>query len=604
MAKGGDGSPDRARWIAFVATTVAAAVVVPGVASSYDSDGVPERIFEVHALGGVFIPDDNVFYKTSPMLGLRGTLNNSVWWGVEMDLSIAPAQSQSFGLGMLRSYNPHVVLNTDGIPIGVVITQMDTEERTGRTSTNLFMFGGNVIVNLTDGRIRPFLTLGGGFIDDLGNSDENPAGPFSNGYVQFGAGVKYHFKSGWRPGWGIRLDVRDLVMSKDDLPRAAANAPLIAGQFDIVSGGGADGVLGQEPYDPFEHRGKRWLNNWGITIAVTAPLGWVWKDGDGDLVADRFDQCLTTAPGVVVDARGCGIDTDVDGVFDGLDQCPATPRGATVDLAGCPSDIDGDGVLDGIDLMNDTPTGARVDAQGRHFDTDADGVFDGLDLCEDTPPGASIDLDGCSQNPLEDQLLRGETIVLTGVEFEPGTDEIEPLSFHYVNRIGRLLEHWTGNEEAPRRVEVGVHTDGVGAEDFNLDLSQRRADRLRIYLLENFFGMAQNNLVATGYGQSMPLATDDTEEGRSQNRRVEIRSLGPGGPPEQYDWGAGDFDELEAPRIPTESLDEPVDLLDEVPDEPLPDAPDATETPDLIVPPEPEMPTLPEEPEMPTPDID
>jgi OOP family OmpA-OmpF porin len=192
-----------------------------------------------------------------------------------------------------------------------------------------------------------------------------------------------------------------------------------------------------------------------------------------------------------------------------------------------------------------------------------------------------------------------------------------------VNRIGRLMEHWTGNEETPLRIEIGVHTDGVGAEDFNLDLAQRRAERLRIYLLENFFGMAQNNLAAAGYGESMPLAPDDTEEGRDRNRRVEIRSLGPGGPPEEYDWGSGDLDEQEEPLLPEESLGEPVEpSAAEVPDlveSPEPDLvespePDLVESPEpdlvappdpgLVAPPEPEMPTLPEEPEMPEPDLD
>jgi outer membrane protein OmpA-like peptidoglycan-associated protein len=586
MIHGRDRAHARARLVASVACLVVP-VLGTGAVSAYDPDGVPERIFEIQPYIGAFLPDKNVRYENSGLLGVRGSVNNSSWWALEANFAWAPAQQRNFSQGTLSSYNSEPGLSAQGDTLGWVITNMETNEGAAAVATDLLMFGGAVTAHLMDGTFRPFLTAGGGYMGDL-NAGDSP-GTLSNGYIEAGGGLKY-FR---RNGWSIRLDVRDLIMQKEDLARPYADGPLIAGQHDVVSGGGKDKVLGREPYDPDEYRGKRWLHNWAISLAVSVPFGWAWKDGDGDHVADRFDQCLTTAPGVVVSVDGCGIDTDQDGVFDGLDQCANTPLGATVDITGCPSDTDGDGVLDGIDQMDDTPVGALVDAQGRHRDTDGDGVFDGLDQCDDTPPGASIDLDGCSQNPLEDQLLRGETIVLAGVTFEPGTDEIKPLSYHYVNRIARLLEYWTGSEERPQRVEVGVHTDGVGAEDYNLDLSQRRAARLRTYMLENFYGMAQNNLVAVGYGETMPLGDDETEEGRDMNRRVEIRSLGPGDPPEQYDWGADDFADDEA--LPVTGADPAAD--------PGTPADGTAVPPEPELPPEPEMPLL-EEPEMPEPDLD
>jgi hypothetical protein len=515
MTRGGDRAFGGARSPGAAIGALALALG-SGVASAQDPAAISERIFEVQPYVGAFLPDENIRYENSAMLGIRGSLNNSSWWAVEAQLAFAPGQRRSFGEGLLRSYNAYPGLDANGDTLGWVVSSMDVVESTTVEDTNLLMAGGTATVHLMNGKVRPFVTAGGGFIEDLGADPDSP-GTYSNGYFDVGGGLKYFRRS----GWAIRLDVRDLVMEKSDLARPYGNAALVAAQHDIVTRGGADGIEGQEPYDPYEHRGKRWLHNLGVSLSVSVPFGWVWKDGDGDNIADRFDRCLTTAPGTVVDAGGCGIDTDEDGVFDGLDQCGATPRGASVNNDGCPTDTDGDQVLDGLDLMNDTPPGALVDAQGRHRDSDGDGVFDGLDKCDGTPVGANIDENGCPQNLLEEQLLRGETIVVAGVTFRPGSDEIEPLSYRSVNRIGQVVEYWSGHGERPLRVEIGVH-------DQSLDLSRRRANRLRAYLLESFPGIAEGNLVAVGHP-----ATGD-----AAGRGVEVRSLGPGDLPQGSEEGA------------------------------------------------------------------
>jgi hypothetical protein len=507
MTRGGERAFGGARCPAWAGLGAVALALSCGVAAADDPAGVSERVFEIQPFVGAFLPDENILYVNSAMLGVRGSLNNSSWWAVEAQFSLCPAQQRSFGEGKLESYNAYPALDALGDTLGWVVTSMDVVESTTLQATNLLMAGGAATVHLMNGKIRPFLSAGGGYIDDLSAEPGSP-GTYSNGYFDIGGGLKY-FR---RNGWALRFDVRDLVMEKSDLARPYGNAALVAAQHDIVTGGGSDGISGQEPYDPFEHRGKRWLHNLGISLSVSVPFGWVWKDGDGDNIADRFDGCLTTAPGTVVDAGGCGIDTDEDGVFDGLDQCGGTPRGAAVTLEGCPTDTDGDQVLDGIDLMNDTPPGALVDAQGRHRDTDGDGIFDGLDKCDDTPRGANIDENGCSQNLLEEQLLRGDTIVMSGVEFRPGSDEIEPLSYRSVNRIGQVIEYWTAHAEQPLRVEIGVHAQ-------NADLSRRRANRIRDYVLESFAGVEPNNLVAVGHA------------GGDAGRGVEIRAVGPGDVP-------------------------------------------------------------------------
>ncbi len=516
-----------------------ALMATPGAPGPAGADDVHERIFEISPVAGMFFSDDNANYDAaSPLAGLRLTMNNSARWGLEGMFAISPGQTRTTRQGMLESYDFQVVYDTSQQPTGFVITDIQTTESTEETDSTLLMYGGSVFYHFSEQRLRPYVNVGAGFLDDIGNSNQDPPGAFSDPFWDVGFGIKY-----FRPnGLCLRFGISDLVMRKDNLAREDPRAAIVAAQRDIVTGGGADGALFTEPYDPTDYEGKRWLNNYAASLTVSFPFGWVWKDADGDEVADRFDRCPTTAPGVVVDGVGCGIDSDSDGVFDGIDQCDATPIGATVSIEGCPSDADGDGVFDGIDVANDTPAGALVDAEGRHYDTDGDGIFDGLDLCNDTPQGAGIDETGCADDPVEERLLRGELIVVQEIEFEPGTDEIEPLSFHHVNKIARLVEQWTGNEDQPLRIEIGVHTDGIGAAETNQALSQERAEALRVYLLENYFGTGANNLLSRGYGESLPIANDMTPEGRATNRRLEIRMTGPGNAPEEWDFGAGDED--------------------------------------------------------------
>lgn len=563
--------------LARAAVFVLAAAHLTARPSPAQPEVVHERILEINPFLGAFLPDDNTAYSSaSGLAGVRLTLNNSARWALEGTFALSPGQAQTVRSGMLESYDFHIAFNSADQVLGpnaVVFTNMVSTEGEREESTSLFLGGGSVVMHLSERRFRPFLSAGAGFIEDLSNNDGDPPGPFSNIYWDLGGGFKYYRPS----GWGVRLDIRDLVMRRDDLPQPNPRAELLAAQRDFFTGGGNDGVFGQEPYNLDDARGKRWLNNFAVSVSLTVPFGWAWKDGDGDMIEDRFDKCLTTAPGVVVDGVGCGLDTDRDGIFDGLDLCEGTPFGATVDVQGCPSDTDGDGILDGIDQCADTPVGALVNAQGCPSDADGDGVLDGLDSCNDTPLGALIDEKGCVKDPLEAQLLRRELIRMDGVDFDTGRAELRPLSYHYVNKMGRLLERWTGHEDRPLRIEIGVYTDGVGAADFNLDLSQRRADTIRMYMLENFYRMGQNNLVATGYGEAFPIADDNTAAGRAANRRVEIRVLGEGDPPEIYsppvvqDEFNLDLEDLDIPAMP--DLDIPDIPEPDVPEPELPDAP-------------------------------
>lgn len=240
-------------------------------------------------------------------------------------------------------------------------------------------------------------------------------------------------------------------------------------------------------------------------------------DGDGDGVPDYMDQCPNTPSGARVDSNGCPTDADGDGVFDGLDRCANTPAGATVDSNGCPSDSDGDGVLDGIDRCANTPSGARVDATGCPIDSDGDGVPDGLDRCPDTAPNSEVDAQGCPVSEIQRALEVEGRYTFDAVNFDFDSANLKDEALPILQEVGRVLEGQRGV-----RVTVQGHTDATGPENYNQSLSERRAQAVVDYLVENFSGLTASGFTVQGFGEAQPVASNDTREGRAQNRRVDI----------------------------------------------------------------------------------
>lgn len=237
-------------------------------------------------------------------------------------------------------------------------------------------------------------------------------------------------------------------------------------------------------------------------------------DADGDGVFDADDLCAGTPAGVRVDATGCRVDADGDGVFDEEDRCADTPPGVRVDGSGCRVDGDGDGVFDEDDLCADTPPGVQVDDSGCRVDTDGDGVFDEDDQCEATEPGVAVDARGCPR------LFEPETtvVVLEGVTFELGSDILTAGAMRVLDRVAESLI-----ASPDFRVRVAGHTDSTGARDFNMGLSQRRAESVMQYLVA--MGVDADRLIAVGYGPDRPVADNGTAAGRAMNRRVELERI-------------------------------------------------------------------------------
>lgn len=231
-----------------------------------------------------------------------------------------------------------------------------------------------------------------------------------------------------------------------------------------------------------------------IAVVETAPV-----DSDGDGLSDDMDQCPDTPAGVPVNDQGCEADTDGDGIVDRLDTCPDTPTGVAVNEQGCTAvvDADGDGIPDDQDQCPDTPAGTVIDERGCAPEPG----------CRAPAPGEPISLEGCAT---------GDAIVLRGVTFDTNSDRLTANAKVILNQVADAL-----NARADIKVEIGGHTDSVGADAYNQKLSERRARSVFDYLVAR--GIDPSRMQSRGYGETQPVDTNETNEGREVNRRVELK---------------------------------------------------------------------------------
>ncbi len=257
-----------------------------------------------------------------------------------------------------------------------------------------------------------------------------------------------------------------------------------------------------------------WLTNYQALVGYSWGIGEP-ADFDGDGVPNRIDQCPNTPHGAKVDTKGCPIDTDGDGVYDGLDMCPGTPAGMKVNDQGCPLDTDGDGVTDDKDKCPNTPAGEKVNADGCPLDTDGDGVPDSKDACPTVPAATA---DGCpppAPVAAPEPPPAPEKLVLEGVNFDNNSATLRPDANEILDKAAATLQKW-----GDVKVEVSGYTDSNNTDAYNLELSDRRANAVRDYLISK--GVDATRLTAKGYGETNPIADNNTAEGRAKNRRVEL----------------------------------------------------------------------------------
>src|SRR5258705_2975951 len=240
------------------------------------------------------------------------------------------------------------------------------------------------------------------------------------------------------------------------------------------------------------------------TVVVVPPP--VDKDTDGDGVFDSRDKC-PTVPGVAK-YEGCPVpDTDKDGIFDDKDKCPEIA--GYPELDGCPySDRDKDVVTDNKDRCPDEPGSTKNDGCPI-VDRDGDAVPDATDRCPDTPGPASNY--GCPED-VKTKL----TYIAKNIYFHTDKATLQDISYDPLNQLADILMRYPN-----AKLTIEGHTDNTGSNAHNMKLSNDRAKSVVNYLVSK--GIDAGRLTAVGFGEEKPVTTNKTAEGRTLNRRVELK---------------------------------------------------------------------------------
>ena len=255
-----------------------------------------------------------------------------------------------------------------------------------------------------------------------------------------------------------------------------------------------------------------------LTPYLSAGIGELTTDSAGGKNSDSLfslgggvKYALSEALDLRADLRGLKTDeadaTDIAATLSlvfGLGS-PSMPAGEM--LAPAPSDADADGVTDDVDMCPTTPPAVAVDSSGCALDEDLDGVADSADQCLGTAPGLSVDAAGCP-------VLASEIVTFNlDVEFDTNKASIKPGFLDDVQSLAAFLADYPNTE-----VLLGGHTDSIGSAEYNLALSQKRADAVKRALVVR--GVDASRITAKGFGESNPIADNMVASGREQNRRV------------------------------------------------------------------------------------
>jgi OOP family OmpA-OmpF porin len=250
------------------------------------------------------------------------------------------------------------------------------------------------------------------------------------------------------------------------------------------------------------------------------------RDADGQL--DPVDAC-PDVPGVPSPdpaRNGCPPptpeDRDGDGIIDEKDACPTEPGPANQDPKknGCPPppDRDRDTFIDPEDACPDEPGLKSEDPKKNGCpppkDTDADTIVDPEDACPEQagPPNQDPKKHGCPVAVID----KGQIKILEQVKFKTGKADILPESEPILQAVLKILN------EHPEILKIRVegHTDNTGNRGLNKTLSTARAASVAKWLTSH--GIDKKRMTSQGFGQEKPIAPNDTEEGRRDNRRVEF----------------------------------------------------------------------------------
>lgn len=229
-------------------------------------------------------------------------------------------------------------------------------------------------------------------------------------------------------------------------------------------------------------------------------------DQDDDGIADNEDNCPTVAG--TRENKGCPyVDSDGDGITDDVDNCPGVK--GPIENHGCPYlDTDNDSIPDKDD---DCPSIAGKAVFRGCPDTDGDGISDKYDLCP-TIPGV-MQNNGCPEIKKEEQEILKKAF--NNLEFETGKSIIRASSLSSLDELATVLM-----KRSEFKLSLAGHTDNVGKPESNLTLSKNRTLAVKNYIVKK--GIEPERIRTEWFGQTKPIAPNETPEGRQQNRRVEM----------------------------------------------------------------------------------
>jgi len=232
-------------------------------------------------------------------------------------------------------------------------------------------------------------------------------------------------------------------------------------------------------------------------------------DTDEDGIQDSEDDCPEIAG--LTEFNGCP-DTDSDGVKDDEDKCPETAGPA--ENNGCPYlDTDNDGILDKDDNCPKI-AGPKENNGCPYEDDDKDGVINTEDECPNV--AGPKENNGCPI--IEKEVEEALDLAFKNLEFEIGKAVIKSSSFSSLETLTTILE-----EHPEYILYVAGHTDAIGSAESNLRLSQSRADAVKSYLTKK--GVSESQIRTEAFGETQPIDTNDTAQGRQNNRRVEMEII-------------------------------------------------------------------------------
>jgi OOP family OmpA-OmpF porin len=434
-----------------------------------DDDVMAPRgnLFELGIFGGLlWISERNAFHEPA--------------------LPFANFENPSPELGLRMAYLPLSFLGLEGEFMA------GAAELEGGEGATPWAGRGHLILQIPTRSVSPFVLAGGGrmgIFSDSSGDDNDPS-------LHFGGGLKInvHRKV------AIRLDVRDSITKERPESDTAHHIEALAG---------LSLVFGRPAPRPKDSDGDR-----VIDLQDACPLepglppdGCPIRDADSDGILDPDDQCPTEAG---IAPTGCPVrDADADGVPDEQDECRDVPG---IQPTGCP-DQDADGILDRDDQCLDV---AGIAPHGCPPDSDGDGFIDSKDKCPNEAENKNgfEDDDGCPDTIPEQ--VKKFTGVIKGIEFETGKAEIRAMSRPLLDEAAGVL-----NQHPSLKVMIVGHTDNVGTRDKNVDLSRRRAEAVKTFLMER--GVDAERVLTRGEGPDMPVADNKTRAGRQQNRRIEFQ---------------------------------------------------------------------------------